>query len=293
MSPAAVRTHRTSRIAVWSLLLLFFVFGGSFVPQSPFPAASKSELASRTLTGSEASRFLRDWKTNDPKAAIAIGRARIGSGAGQVVVLTSRKAQLPAGLFRWLAGAFSASADEYYTDGGVMVITPFEDADPNIAAFDIYYADSESGTSYGGTARIDTTEAAYGDPDEAIEITAPWTNCAIAAPAESLWARAWRSWTGSVSAQTSHKGGPCGNMSHMDEVSKQNLKDGLKNALLAAGAAAIPCIFTTVGWAVCVGGAAIGAAAVSLGWDAATMLWDCRCTWFGIGCGEEEWPPPV
>jgi hypothetical protein len=272
----------------------FFAFGGSLLPTPKFPPAIGTQISTKILRGSEASRFLLNWNTTDRNARLAISHARLRAvtlGADQVVVLTKRRGIVPAGLLGWLQASARAFGDEYYyTDDGVMILTPVEDPDTNIAAFNVYYSSSDG--SIGGSARVDTTEAAYGDPDTAIEITDGWVNCAVAPSDSSVLAAAWGSFTGQVFAQTMHKGGDCSDLGHMDDVSKENLKEGLKNALISAGAAAIPCIGAEMGWAVCVGGAAIGGAAVSLGWDLATMVWDCRCTWFGVECDGGD-PPPI
>jgi hypothetical protein len=276
------------------LLILFLLFGGSFLPLTQVPTSPSAPLVTTTLIGADASRFLRGWKTTDPKAATALLRARLreGSPGGetQVVVLKGRRKPVPTGVIGWLSAVFSTSADEYYyTENGVMILTPIEDSDPDFAAFDIYYGEGES--SYGGHVRINTYEAAYGDPDDAVEVTDSWTNCSVNTPSESFWATLLRPFADRVLAQTAHDGGACDDLGHLDSVSLGNLKDGLKYAVFAAGAAAIPCIGATIGWAICVGGAAIGGAAISLGWDLAEMLWDCRCTWFDVNCSGGGVPP--
>lgn len=192
MSVSSLRRHNASRAIVGCLLVVVLCFGGSFLPVTPTERFLPRE-PTRILVGSEASRYVsqlakRQTSRSKSAKATAVNVRNLVPTENQVVVVTSSSRPEPTGFVGWAASKYYAWADviNEYTDGGVMVITPFDAGDQNIAGFSVYYEDFDSGLAQGGDARIDTSEAAYGSLDNAIAVSDAYLYCSLE-PGYTSW----------------------------------------------------------------------------------------------------------
>ncbi len=280
--------------AVQAIVAIFLVFGGSFLPYTPSYVV-EPKAPKLVLQGEKAASFLARWEAKDQKAARAMAAAHLRGGPESarrsIVVISSPRSAAPTGLVGRLFEAFVGHAEEYSNESGILVLTPY-DSDSGIAAFGMYYQDYGSGSYGGGDVSVNTYDVAYGDPDAAIDVSNAYQVCSSGSKATNTFASLLGWFGGPAFAQSSNGGVACDDWGAMTQQMHDSLKDSIKWGLAAAGGALIPCIGATVGYLACVGGAAIGAMAAVIGTDAATQAWNCRCTWFNVGCDNGD-PDPM
>jgi hypothetical protein len=290
-----LRKSGTSRAVVAFLLALFVVFGATFIPTTIHYSAPEAPVTTSTLRGAEAAAYLQARTAKDAKLRAAMERLRDKPGVhleGQIVHVTQKQASRPTAMtfLGLLVGPFTAFAEPIteYVEGGVVVFTPFEDdANNDSAEFNVYSHEAETGYGQSADVKVWTHEAAYGDPDAAVEV---W-NMSLECEGQPSAIASVVSWFApGLQAQNSYQGESCANNQAQAGLFWSDMKEAIKNGIIAAGAAAGPCVFSNVAWLACVGSAFLGAAAATVGYQAADFIWSCRCPLFGWHCGDEEEP---
>lgn len=292
-----LRKSIVSRLVVRILVALFLMFGATFIPTRVSVSSGGDAAEMFQLHGADAARYLEARTRQNVKLRAAMAKVRQKPGVyldGQVVHVTRSvpPSSLAMTLLEPLVKGVSAFAEDivHYADEAVIVYTPYEgDSNPDTAEFSVYTQDYETGATRTGEVIVWTYEAAYGNPDAAIDVLDVSVECASAPAAIASSLAAWLA--PGLQAQTSHEGASCNDEDAQKLRGRQDVKDAIKNGLIAAGTAAIPCIGFAHGWIVCVGAAFVGAASASISWDTAAYIWNCRCTFFGWDCDSE--PPPI
>lgn len=291
-----LRESNLSRLVVRVLVVLFLVFGATFVPSrvTVSPVGEATEVV--RLRGGEAARYLAARERHDSRLRAAMAKIRLKPGFhadGQVVQVTrtSRARSFAITLFEPLLRKMQALAQEvtYYADEAVVVYSPYEtDSNGDTAEFSVYAQDYETGGTRTGEVIVWTQEAAYGNPDAAVQVLDVTVECA-SQPSAVASVLNW--FAPDVRAQNSHEGASCSDEQAQRLRGMQDVRNAIKAGIIAAGAAAIPCIGFAHGWIVCVGMAFVSAASAEISWDTAVYVWNCRCKIFGVDC--DGGGPPI
>lgn len=291
-----LRESNISRLVVRVLVVLFLVFGATFVPTRVTVAPRSEATEVVQLRGPEAASYLAVREPRDASLHAAMMNVRLKPGFhpdGQVVQVTRRirPRSRAITLFEPLAGKMRALAQDvtYYADEGVVVYSPYEaDSNGDTAEFSVYAQDYETGATRTGEVIVWTYEAAYGNPDAAVEVIDVTVECA-SQPSALASILGW--FAPGARAQNSHQGASCSDEEAQRLRGRQDVKNAIKTGIIAAGAVAIPCIGFGHGWIVCVGMAFVGAASAQITWDTAVYVWNCRCKIIGMDCDGSA--PPI
>jgi hypothetical protein len=299
MVSSGLKRSSRRRAVVSVSFVLFLLFGGVLIPVGSLLPVGREE-AQITLTGAEAEDYLQQRSSQDPSfhAGIAksLSKAKSVSDsvANRLVTVRRQPQQKVTSILGWVAAKAAVLADpiSLYDGDYVLVLTPFEaDSDPDTIEFNSY--SSDGATDFEAWADVRLTVHSYG---ASVVLSNEGMACGATAPARGI--KILSLFSAALNAQLTHNNIDCNDTPALNaawgprhsEIVRETIEDLLPIALNCAvinswngQIAFLPCV--GLSWSFDYFG--------KFFWEAARMIWNCRCLYMNIGCDDEGGAPPI